>query len=148
MKVILLQDVRAVGRKNEIKEVADGYAMNFLVARKLAEAATPEKIAALEKTRAAQDAALKQMEEKLGATIKSLNGKQIELTSRATEKGGLFKTIGPADISRAIEDQLQTSLFQDSISIPQPIKTLGEHKIELHGGGTKAELTLTIKTQN
>ena len=93
MKVILLKDIGGVGKKGEVKEVADGYAFNSLIPQKLVEQATKEKIAQHEAdqkkhadARAAEDAALSTL-------VEGLNGERVEMKLRATEKGGLFKSV-------------------------------------------------------
>src|SRR4029079_5529100 len=99
MQVIFLKDVRGVGGANEIKNVADGYAVNFLFKNKIAEPATPERQAALEGKAKAHEAELAKAEEELTQKVHSLRGKKIIIEARATEKGGLFKTITPKDIA-------------------------------------------------
>ncbi|MBC7836548.1 50S ribosomal protein L9, partial [Acetobacteraceae bacterium] len=103
MKVILLKDVRRVGQHGEVKDVADGYAFNFLFPQKLAEPATEEKIKNLETQKQAHEAEIQKGEEELTAKIMSLRGKRVALQSRATEKGGLFKSIVAKDIIKAIK---------------------------------------------
>src|SRR5579863_6832043 len=98
MKVILLKDVRNVGRKDEVKTVADGFAANFLLPQNLAIAATSDKVAALEKTKETQAAELLKQEAELDERIRALSGQKIEITARATEKGGLFKALSASDI--------------------------------------------------
>ena len=99
MKVILLKDVRGVGQHGDIKTVADGYATNMLFPQKLAEPATEEKMKRLEAQKQAREDAIKKEEEQLDNKLAQLRGKKVVLQSRATEKGGLFKTIAAKDIA-------------------------------------------------
>src|SRR3989338_9386507 len=101
MKVILLKDVRGVGLHGEIKNVADGYAINGLFPKKLAEAATAEKIADVEAKRVAHEAEIQKEAEQLDNKVAALRGKTITISSRATEKGGLFKAVQEKEIGRA-----------------------------------------------
>ena len=145
--MIFLKDVRGVGRANEIKNVADGYAINFLVKNKFAEPATPEKVAQLEAKRAAHEAELAKAEEELTQKIHSLRGKKIVIQARATEKGGLFKSITPKDVAHQIVVQLKVAIPESAVTMPEHLKTVGEHMIGLHSKTIKAELTLEIKPE-
>lgn len=144
MKVILLQDVGGVGQRGEVKDVADGYAQNFLILRGLAEQATKEKIAAHEKRATEEMVAKKEGEEKLTKTIQSLEGARIELKVRATEKGGLFKTIGPKEITQALKDQKGVQLPVEAVIPLEPIKTIGDHIIKISALGAESEIILKI----
>ena len=143
MKVILLKEVRNVGRKNDIKEVADGYANNFLLAQNLAVRATEQGIADIEKSKAARDAAEAAREQALDTAVRSLDGKKIELTARATPKGGLFKSITAQDIVRYIKEQLGTEVPVSAIVL-EPIKTTGDHTAEVRSSNAKTAVTVSI----
>src|SRR3989338_8530303 len=115
MKVIFLKDVGGAGRMGEIKEVSDGYVMNFLIPRGLAIQATKEKIAEHEKL-AAESAAQKEKEaEALKAIVQGLRGARIEMKLRATEKGGLFKAVGPKEAAQALKAQKEATLPMEAI---------------------------------
>jgi large subunit ribosomal protein L9 len=129
MKVILLKDVRGVGQHGEVKEVADGYAFNFLFRQKLAEPATEEKIKQLAARRAEHEAELHKEEENLSKKILSLRGKKIVIADRATEKGGLFKAITAHDIARAVRAEYSLEIPEAAIHLPEHMKTIGEHTI-------------------
>lgn len=144
MKVILLKDVRGVGMHGEVKTVADGYAINKLFPTKMAEAATPAKIAQFEKDRAAHAAAAAKEEEQLNNKIKALNGKKVTITSKATEKGGLFKSIGEKEVAKAILAEHSLEIPADLIVIEEPIKTVGEHSVKIESKSQKADLTVEI----
>lgn len=141
MKVILLQDVRGVGRKHEIKNVADGYAMNLLLPRKLAEAATESKIAALQALQEKREAEARQEEVQLTKKIESLSAKEITLAARATPQGGLFKAITTKDISRAILEQHSLEIPESVIELDAPIKTVGIHEMRLRHARLKLNIT-------
>jgi large subunit ribosomal protein L9 len=131
MKVILLKDVRGVGQHSEIKNVADGYAINFLFPQKLAEQATEEKIAQIASRKQEHDAELAKEEETLNQKIAELKGKKIVISSRATEKGGLFKAVTAKDIVRAIKAEFSVDIPEEVIDISEHIKTTGEHVVSL-----------------
>ena len=144
MKVILLKDVRHCGSAGEIKNVADGYATNFLLPRKLAQTATEEKIKEIEAQKEARATESAKAEKELAAKLKQVHGKSIALSLRATEKGGLFKAVSGADIARAVMAQLQIGIPEDAVECEEPIKTIGEHKAHLVSKTAKAELTVAI----
>ena len=143
MKVILLKDVRAVGQKGSVQEVAEGYARNFLLPQKFAVLATPEKIKEVEAQVAAREAERVKEEEQLDKKVQSLNGKKVSLAARATEKGGLFKTIVAADIAKQIRLEHSLEIPESAITFT-PIKTLGEHVVTLASKHHKVELGVTI----
>lgn len=144
MKVILLKDIRGVGQHHEVKNVADGYAINFLFPKKLAEPATDEKIKEFEAQKQNHEAEVKKQEEQLDTTIASLRGKKISLSARATEKGGLFKTISAGDVVKAIVTEHSLEIPEESVSFQEPIKTLGEHVILLSSKNQKAEFGVVV----
>jgi large subunit ribosomal protein L9 len=146
MKVILLRDVRGCGQANTIVEVAQGYAANFLLPHNYAIAATPEKVKEMEAKKAQADAAKQKEEEELSAKVKSLEGKKVTITARATEKGGLFKALGAADIAKAIRAEHSLEIPGNSIEA-EPMKTTGEHKVRLSSKNSKAEMTVVIAAQ-
>ena len=144
MKIILLKDVAKVGQHGTIKEVADGYALNFLIARGLAIQATPEKIAAHEAAQKREGEAREHAHAILVKAIQSLEGARVEITVRATEKGGLFKSITEADIARAIQDQKGIKIPEEAIVLQKPIKQTGETKTVLAVPDAKATITFVV----
>jgi large subunit ribosomal protein L9 len=146
MKVILLKDIRGCGQANTVVDVADGYAANFLLPHKYAVAASEEKLKEFEAKKAQLEAARAKEEEELSGKVKSLEGKSVTITARATEKGGLFKSLGAQDIAKAIRAEHSLDIPEDSIE-SEPIKTTGEHKARLKSKNSKAELTVTVAAQ-
>ncbi|MES2203551.1 MAG: 50S ribosomal protein L9 [Patescibacteria group bacterium] len=144
MKVILLKDVRGVGMHGTVKEVADGYAINALFPKKLAEPATEEKIKQIQANIAAREAEVYQKEEQLTSKVVSLRGKKVSIQSRATEKGGLFKTVAAGDIVKAIRAEHNLEIPEEAVHIAASIKTLGEHTIELASKTQKVDFIIVI----
>ncbi|HCM43952.1 MAG: LSU ribosomal protein L9P [Candidatus Kaiserbacteria bacterium GW2011_GWC2_49_12] len=145
MKIILLKDVRGVGQRGEIKDVADGYVQNMLIPRGLVEQATPEKLAAHEAAMARETHARALEREKIETTIKSLEGKRVEIGARATEKGGLFKAIGAKDIVLALGKE-GSVVPEEYVQLKKPLKEIGEHTVELTFGDARARVTVVVKT--
>ncbi len=146
MKVILLRDVRGCGQANTVVEVAQGYAANFLLPHKYAVAATEDKLKEFEAKKAQLEAAKAKEEEQLSTKVKSLEEKRVTITARATEKGGLFKSLGAADIAKAIRTELSLEIPESAIEV-EPIKTTGEHTVRLHSKHSKAEMIVVIAAQ-
>ena len=144
MKVILLKDVRGGGMHGEIKNVADGYAINGLFPKKLAEAATSEKIADVEAKRVAHEAEMQKEAEQLDNKVAALRGKTITISSRATEKGGLFKAVHEKDVAKAILGEHALAIPEDAITFPEPVKTVGEHVVLLKSKNQKAEFGVVV----
>lgn len=146
MKVIFLKDVRGVGQKHQIKEVADGYARNFLFVHKYAEAATPEKVQQLEAQRAQLEAKHKEEEAVLDKKIASLNGKEVTVTVRATPQGGLFKAVGAAELCKAVREQHSLEIPEGVVEF-EPVKTTGSHEARLQGNTHQAQMTVLVVAQ-
>lgn len=144
MKVILLKDVRRLGTHGEVKEVNEGFAANFLFPQKLAEPATEEKLKQAQARKQAQEEAVRKEEEALNNKLNMLRGKKVSLYARATEKGGLFKSIGPKDVAKAILAEHSLQIPEDAIEFPEPIKTTGEHAIQLSSKSTSSEMTVAV----
>lgn len=131
MKVILLQDVRSLGKAGEIVKVSDGYARNKLLPAKLAKEATAGNIKALEnqKARKAEELAAEKAEaEKIKA---ELDGKEISLKSKGGEGGKLFGAVTNMDIAAAVKEQKGYDIDKKKIKIPEPIKAAGVHEAEI-----------------
>jgi len=133
MKIILLKNVDKVGRVGEIKEVADGYARNFLIPRGLAQVATPGAVAKIEAKK--QSAAKKEEIElkKLQRLTKEMSGIEIKIPAKVGEGGKLYGSVGREQI--AIE--LKRKGFEvesEQIKLDKPIKDVGGHEVVVQLG--------------
>lgn len=145
MKVILLQDVRKIGKKNDIKDLPDGYAQNFLIAKKLAKVATPEVIAKLNKDLGNKKVGEAIQTDLLLRNIKKLEGNPLIIKASANEKGGLFKAIKPADIALEIKKQHGFDLDPAIIFLSDDqIKQLGEVVCVIKRDAIRQEIILSI----
>ena len=144
MKIILLKDVPKVGRKYETKDVSDGYAANMLIPRGMAVAATPNEIKRIHTEKAKIEGERKIHDELLIKTLADLDGKTITLKEKVNEKGHLFAGLHKPEVLKALTDQTRLELNEEHIVLDKPIKTAGEHAIELQGAGKKAKLKLVI----
>lgn len=146
MQVILLTDVAKIGRKYEVKQVADGYARNFLFPRKLAEPATPQKIKMLEGRQQAHEAERAMHEELLQKSLDSLKEKHVVIARKANEQGHLYQGISAVELYDTLKNEYKVELGSaDAIKLTAPIKELGEHTIQIMIGEKEGSFTLTIK---
>ena len=134
MKVILLEDVKALGKKGEICDVSDGYGRNFIIPRKKGVEATPENLNSL-KLKKANDAKVAQ--ENLEAAqqlAKDLEDKTIVIPVKVGEGGKLFGAIASKEIAAAVKEQTGLDLDKKKIVLSDPIKALGDReiKVKLH----------------
>lgn len=145
MKVILLQDVPGAGKKNQIVNVSDGYARNYLFPRKWAIEATPGAVKEVErrneKERAEEAARVKEAEE----LAQKINGKTIEIKAKSGEKGRLYGSVTVQEVAEALHTQHQVEVDRRKIDLSEPIRSLGEVQasISLYSG-VKATMTIRI----
>lgn len=130
MKVILTKDVPKLGRKNEIKEVSDGYARNFLFANNLAKPATPDSLKALETARAQAERDKSREVEIQKSIVEKLKSLELRFKVKIGEKGKSFGSVTPAKIKEALA-KLGFQIERESVLIDDSIKTTGEHNIKI-----------------
>lgn len=144
MKIILLKDVSKIGQKNTVKNVSDGYAMNFLFPNNLAEPATPNKIKNLEKIKLNQETENQINQDLLTKNMRSLNSATIEMEGKANDQGHLFKGIHVEEIVAELKKQDHIDLMPEHIELKHPIKETGEFNITAKVGDTKAVFKLVV----
>lgn len=129
MKVILLQNVKGLGKAGDIKEVAEGYARNFLIVRKLAEIASEsgvKKVETLKKAQAEKD----QMDlEKTQELAEQLEGRAVTIIAKAKDEK-LFGSVHAKDIAKELKKE-NIVISEKSIILPEPIKELGEYEVKV-----------------
>ena len=145
MKVILLNDVKALGKKGEIVEVAEGYGRNFLLPRKLATEANKGAITMLDeqkKARAKREAAHLVETQELA---KLLESKPVAVRAKAGGNGKLFGTVTNADIADAITQTYSVSVDKHKIEVKNAIKALGTYPVEIRlGKNVVAKATVSV----
>jgi len=145
MKVIFLQDIPRVGKKYDIKEVNDGYAMNFLLPKKLVEIATVKAIALLE-TRKKEIIIEREVQESLLLkNLQEIQGKAIIIKAKADEKGHLFSGIHKKEIIKEMKIQHHADISEEYIVLEKPIKEIGEHEIPISIKNKKSSFKLTVE---
>ncbi len=147
MKIVLLKDVKAVGKKHDVKNVADGFALNSLIPQGLAEVATPKVLARVELLKKQEEADRKVQEDLLAKNLKALHDATVEVVAEANEKGHLFAGLHAAEIAPLVKAQTQIDVAPEFIKIEKPLKEVGEHKIDVKVQGKSATFTLVIKAK-
>ncbi|TSC62720.1 MAG: large subunit ribosomal protein L9 [Parcubacteria group bacterium Gr01-1014_48] len=144
MKVILQKDVPDVGKKYEVKNVSDGYALNFLIPKKMALYATDALVLKATKDRATREESIRTEEAELQSQVKALHNRKILITAKAAETGGLFAGIDAGAIADALNKEFHVSLAEEHIELEKPIKQTGEYEISVSVGETKAKVVFTV----
>lgn len=129
MQIVLLEDVKSLGKKGEIVKVNEGYARNFILPKKLGVEATPKNLNDLklkkaneEKVAAQQLAAAKE----LGAKLEKAS---VTLAIKAGENGKAFGSVSGKEISKAVQEQLGLDVDKKKLILPEPLKTFGTHEV-------------------
>lgn len=125
MKVILLEDVKSLGKKDDLVEVNDGYARNFILAKKLGIEATPKNMNDLKLKRAHEDKLAAQRLEEAKAFAENLKNVQVTLKIKAGEGGKLFGSISSKEIVQAAKEQLDLEIDKKKLVLPNPIRAVG-----------------------
>jgi len=145
MEVVLLEDVKSLGKKGEIVKVSEGYARNFILPKKLGVQATAKNLNDLklkkanqERVAAQQLAAAKELGEKLEKA-------SVTLSIKAGDNGKAFGSVSGKEISKAIQEQLDLEVDKKKLVLPEPLKTFGTHEvpIKLHKDVT-AKLSVKV----
>ncbi|WP_152183531.1 50S ribosomal protein L9 [Sulfurimonas indica] len=146
MKVLLIQDVKSLGKAGEVKEVKPGYGQNFLIKKGFAKPATPEIIAE-------HEAELKRKAEEEAAEIARLNELaqkldklEIIITKKLGQNGHLFGAVTKDEIAHALQEQHKIEIDKKHITEKTAIKTVGEHDVDLKlGHGIHATLHVDVQ---
>lgn len=146
MKVILLEDVKSVGKKGDTVNVADGYGRNVLIAKKLGVEATAQNINNLKLQKAHEDKVAKEQYEAALAFGEELKTKQIVVSIKTGEGGKIFGSVSTKEIAAAAKEQLGLELDKKKMQLEAPIKSLGTTivPIRLHPKVT-SELKVVVR---
>lgn len=131
MKVVLLKDVKNMGKRDDIVNVSDGYARNFLFPQKLAAEATPGTLKEIERKRAAQDAREAELKAKAQAKAELLKNKVIQLQVKCGDKGRLYGSVTAQEVADALEQQHGIKADKRKIDIGDPIRETGIREISV-----------------
>jgi large subunit ribosomal protein L9 len=129
MKIILTQNVPHLGKLGDIKNVADGYAVNFLFPKKMAVAATEKNIEISDKQRAENEKMEKDLAEKMQSLAKKIEGEKFSIQAKS-KNGKLFGSISEKEIAQVIQEK-GVEINPKQIILSQPIRETGKHKLKV-----------------
>ncbi len=147
MKVILLSDVKNVGKKYDLVDVAPGYARNFLLAKELAEAVTKsnaKRVAELSKKRGVET---KRQEDLLEKAFAGVSTATITLKHTANDEGHLYAGVTAEDLALELSKAIGASVGTQHIVLEKPLKEVGEFTVTAEVGGKKAEFKVIIEAK-
>ncbi|MBQ2058145.1 MAG: 50S ribosomal protein L9 [Firmicutes bacterium] len=146
MQVILLKDVKGLGKAGQVAKASDGYARNYLFPKKLAMEATDSNLKALEKKRQDEEARrAAEAEAALELKKKIESAGAVELRTKAGDAGRLFGAVTSQDIADAFEKSYGIALDKKKIELDSPIKNVGDYEVELKlFQGVSARLKLKV----
>lgn len=145
MKIILTKDVPKVGKKYEMKDISDGYALNLLIPRGLAIIATKDAIKRIDLEKSIDEGEKKIHKDLLLKNLIELEGVTITMSEKANEKGHLFAGVHKLEIIPAIEKQTRLQIDAEHIVLEKPIKEVGLHEVEVKVGEKSIKFNLDIK---
>ena len=146
MKVILLEDVKSLGKKGQMVDVSDGYARNFIISKKKGVEATAKNMNDLKLQKAHEDKMAAQRLEEAKLFAAEIAKAEVVLELKVGEGGKLFGAVSSKDIAQAAKEQLIMDLDKKKLVLPNPIKTVGTTSVavKLHPQVT-AELKVIVK---
>ena len=130
MRVILLQDIDKLGKKYDVKEVADGYARNFLIPKGLAKPATKEALKWLETQKEIETKRAEEELKKVQELASAIDGQEIIIPVKVGEESQLFESITSQKISERLKE-LGFEIKKSQIDLEEPIKELGEFPVKI-----------------
>ncbi len=131
MQVILLEDVKKLGKKGEIVEISDGYARNFVLPKKLGVEANSKNRNDLKLQKANADKIAKEQLEAARVLAGALETKEVALKMKSGEGGKAFGSISSKEIAQAAKEQCGLELDKKKIQLPEPIKALGVYEVSV-----------------
>ena len=146
MKVILLEDVKALGKKGEIVNVSDGYARNCILPKKLGLEATSKNLNDLKLQKANEAKVAQEQLEEAQALAKKLEAGKVEVAIKVGEGGRAFGSVSSKEIAAAVKEQMGYDIDKKKVQLKDALKTLGTHMVpvKLHVKVT-AELKVIVK---
>jgi large subunit ribosomal protein L9 len=146
MKVILKRDVRGIGRKDEVRDVADGYARNYLIARGLAVAAQGRDLAQWETGRREEAASAAGAEKRCREIARALGDLTLEIAAPADEHGTIYGSVTKEEILRALRDRGILGRERVLVTLTHPLKTIGDHQVAaLLPDGSEITFAVTLR---
>lgn len=147
MKVILIQDVKKLGKTGEIKEVSDGYARNYLIPQGFAQEATTTRLKETEDQKLRKERQ-KTKEENLAKAVRDkINGKTLHVKMKTAAGDKLFGAVTARELSELLQKELGVTIDKKKIEISEPIKHLGQFPVQVKiYPGVQAELLVSVES--
>ena len=145
MKIILLKDVKKIGKKYEVKDVADGFALNMLIPNGLALPATSGNVNMIEVKKKGDMLENAKNEAEVQKALNEIKGISITMAGKVNDKGHLFAGIHKTEIIEEIKKQKNINIHADHLILEKPIKEVGDHAITVKVGDKEVTFNLIIK---
>ncbi|HVT75297.1 MAG TPA: 50S ribosomal protein L9 [Candidatus Paceibacterota bacterium] len=147
MKIVLTKDVKGVGKKHDVKDVADGFALNSLIPQGVAEVATAGVMKRVDLVKKQEAVEKKIKEDLLAKNLKSIHDQTVSVAMEANDKGHLFAGLHAAEIAPLVKEKTGVDLLPEFIVLDKPVKTIGEHRIDVKVQGQSASFTLKVSAK-
>ena len=147
MEILLLEDINGMGKKNDVLVVGDGFALNYLLPQRKALVATPtvRKRYAEQIRRRAEE---KETERKHQSDIlASIAGRSLTFQRKASKTGKLYASLTEKNIAEALRAQYKVDISEESIVLPEHIKSLGNHAVQVKVGGQTQSLNVVVAAE-
>lgn len=145
MKVVLTQNIRGVGRKGDVKNVADGYARNFLIKQGFAQVATFNIVQKVQACNSKKNCSREKQEKTYSSALEKLSNNELDIQAKINEDGRLYAQITQKKISKELEYQFKVIIDPKYIEIDSPIKEIGKHRIKINFGlGLSTEMNIIV----
>ncbi|MEZ4665305.1 MAG: 50S ribosomal protein L9 [Thermomicrobiales bacterium] len=145
MKVVLRQDVENLGEKGSVKNVADGYARNYLIPKGMAVVATPGELKVVATNEAVKQRKIQRQEQELQGLADRISGQKLVFEARAGSNGRLFGSITNGDIAEKLSAAVGAEIDRRKIVIDEPIRTTGEHPVTVNlVGKLRPQVTVVV----
>ena len=149
MKVVLLQDVKSIGKKGELVNVSDGYARNFLLPRKLAKEANVQAMNELKNAEAAREYKIKIETENAQKSANALSGKTLKIYAKPGQGGKIFGSVTAKEIAEEIKRQFGVEVDKRKVVLPMDIKAFGTYNFEVtFYAGITAAMSVAVCEKN
>lgn len=147
MKVILRKDVKGIGRAHETVDARDGYALNYLIAKGFAIAATGSAVKEAEARKSKANSRKEVEHQLLAENIASLAEARIVIKAKVNEKGHLYDAVGESEIRQAAEAQARITLPEGAIKLEKPIKEVGTVHVPVAVGEIFGQFSVTVEAE-
>ncbi|MHB1004636.1 MAG: 50S ribosomal protein L9 [Chloroflexota bacterium] len=146
MKVLLLADVKDLGKAGEIKDVSDGFGRNFLIPRRLATTATPENVRQAQIDREAKAKRDAKVAKETQTLAQRINGVEVHFKAHVGEQDRLYGSITNVDIAKEVSRSIGQEIDRHNVELEEPIRALGAFQVPVRvGRGAVATVTVIVE---